>query len=54
MFFRKPDPDTIQADLQKLQQQLIDLNAKVAYIITVNELIKADLKHLKQLQQSHH
>lgn len=53
MFFRSPTkPDTVQSQLTNLQQQLTDLNAKVAYIITVNELIKADLKHLKQLQQS--
>lgn len=53
MFFRASiKPDQISTELQMIQKQLSDLNAKVAYIITVNELIKAELKHLKQLQQA--
>lgn len=55
MFFRTTiKPDQISTELQMIQKQLSDLNAKVAYLITVNELIKADLQHLKQLQLSHH
>lgn len=56
MFFRnssKPNPDTLQSQLTDLQKAMSDLNAKMTYIITVNELIKAELKHLKALNKNH-
>lgn len=55
MFFRTSiKPDQISTELQMIQKQLLDLNAKVANIIAVNELIKAELQHLKQLQMTRH
>lgn len=55
MFFRTTiKPDQFSLEFQKIQKQLADLNAKVANIIAVNELIKADLQHLKQIQLTRH